>query len=319
MNSTTSITYDCLLSPDFAPRNITSLPDTVIPTWMVISVIDGIAAPPTVVINLLIIWTVMEDEGLRSINYNLLIAALAVPDLLVGLVVEPLFVWWLGCLLVECAPTCQYSKYAFSGTVCCSLTLCTLMVASVERYIAHRAPTVLHHQYYQEKDCNRNSNRLVNSANCSDLRKNNGEQLRRSAKNSPHFGSRWQRFGHSFLHDQSADNSSPATKGNSRASSPTVQQQEQQHRLWEYKRAFTMAILVFASILFYCPVMVTLVIQALKGKDVTDDFKYIAYPIYATFGHLQSLVNPLIMSLRMSCVRQGVKKRLHGLLHCRRS
>ncbi|KAK3752307.1 hypothetical protein QZH41_001501 [Actinostola sp. cb2023] len=86
----------------------------------------------------------------------------------------------------------------------------------------------------------------------------------------------------------------------------SVQQEEQQNRLQEYKRIFTMSMLVLASVLFYSPLFITAIIKAIKGKDVPGDFKYISQPIYATFIYLQSLVNPLIMSLRLSYIRQGV-------------
>ncbi|KAK3737847.1 hypothetical protein QZH41_004787 [Actinostola sp. cb2023] len=89
-----------------------------------------------------------------------------------------------------------------------------------------------------------------------------------------------------------------------------VQQEGQQNRLQEYKRAFTTSMLVLTSVLFYCPLIITVIIEAIKGKDVSDDFKYIARPIYESFIYLQSLVNPLIISLRLSYIRQGVKNKL---------
>ncbi|KAK3730265.1 hypothetical protein QZH41_005248 [Actinostola sp. cb2023] len=90
-----------------------------------------------------------------------------------------------------------------------------------------------------------------------------------------------------------------------------VQQEEQQNRLQQYTHTFTTGMLVLATVLFYCPLIISAIIEAIKGKDVTDDFKYISQPIYATFVYLQSLVNPLIMSLRLSYLRQGVKNKLH--------
>ena len=86
-NSSTAVV--CLISSNFDQHdNLTNLPDSVEPTWIFLSVVNGIAAPPTFVVNLLIIWTVLEDENFRSVSYNLLLAALAVTDLLTGLVVD---------------------------------------------------------------------------------------------------------------------------------------------------------------------------------------------------------------------------------------
>ncbi|KAK3702396.1 hypothetical protein QZH41_007470 [Actinostola sp. cb2023] len=89
-----------------------------------------------------------------------------------------------------------------------------------------------------------------------------------------------------------------------------VQQEEQQNRLQEYKHTFTTGMLVLATVFFYCPFIISAIIEAIKGKDVTDDFKYISQPIYLTFVYLQSLVNPLLMSLRLSYLRQGLKNKL---------
>ena len=92
------------------------------------------------------------------------------------------------------------------------------------------------------------------------------------------------------------------------------EQQQQEQRIKEYKRVFTMTILVVLSILFYTPFLIVTVIEALNGKDVTSDFQYIASPICITFVHLQSLINPIIMSLRLSYIRQAIKNKVHSLV-----
>lgn len=79
----------------------------------------------------------------------------------------------------------------------------------------------------------------------------------------------------------------------------------------EYKRALTATSLVLANVIFYLPLFVTLTIElAAKAEKRTNNFTYIVEPCIRTFGFLQSLVNPIIMSLRMSSIRQGVKKKL---------
>jgi len=140
--NSSSIANNCLISPDFDQNHITNLPDSLRTTWIFLAVVNGIAAPPTVLINLLIIWTILEDEHLRSVTYNFFLVALAVTDLLVGLVVVPLFLWWLACLLQECLSTCrQFTAYFSSSLLCCALTTpCTLMMTSMERYLAIEHP-----------------------------------------------------------------------------------------------------------------------------------------------------------------------------------
>lgn len=91
------------------------------------------------------------------------------------------------------------------------------------------------------------------------------------------------------------------------------QAQELRDRLQEHKRGFTMVILVLVTFVCYCPFIITVIIETVHGKDVTKHFKYIAQVIYITFVNLQSLVNPLVVSLRMSNIRASVKMKL---LYC---
>ncbi|KXJ15602.1 hypothetical protein AC249_AIPGENE10342 [Exaiptasia diaphana] len=95
-------TVSCLISADFADFNVDTLPPVVVPVWTVISVVNGLAFPVTVILNVLIIWIVMADQELRSFNYNLLLAALAGIDLLFGVFVQPLHTWYHICLLNNC-------------------------------------------------------------------------------------------------------------------------------------------------------------------------------------------------------------------------
>lgn len=88
------------------------------------------------------------------------------------------------------------------------------------------------------------------------------------------------------------------------------EQQEKKRLFREYKCAFTTAMIVITTVIFYSPMIICVIIESFKGKDVTDDFKWISQPISVTFINLQSLVNPLIMSLQMSNIRKSVKKKL---------
>jgi len=73
-----------------------------------------------------------------------------------------------------------------------------------------------------------------------------------------------------------------------------------------------MIMLVIATFVCYSPLIITAIIETVKGKDVTEDFKFIAQAISVTFINLQSLVNPLIVSLRMSRIRTSVGKKTIG-------
>ena len=317
MNSTISnISLDCLLSLDFSHYNILSLPNSVQQTWISLAVINGIAAPPTVLINLLVIWTVLEDENLRSSTYNLLLTSLAVMDFLIGLIVQPVFAWVLGCQIRECSYECQLNTiFGLAGIMCGFMWLANLMMSSVERYLA------IEHPYFYRAKVTTKKMMIATSIVCLSLPMtvvlarvlaDKAGILREipsllgatgcatvilfcTAK--VQFTARRQRRVVDIQHVavQQED---------------VVQQEEQRKRLQEYKQCFTMALLVITTVLFYCPGIVSGIIQAAKGKEVTDDFQYIAFPIFVTFIHLQSLVNPLIMSLRLSYIRKGVKKKL---------
>ena len=56
-------------------------------------IINGIACPFTVLLNVLVIMAVKRRPSLQS-NTNILLACLAVTDLLTGLIVQPSFVAW---------------------------------------------------------------------------------------------------------------------------------------------------------------------------------------------------------------------------------
>jgi len=89
-----------------------------------------------------------------------------------------------------------------------------------------------------------------------------------------------------------------------------AQLEELKLRLQEHKRTLLMGMLVLAAFICYCPFIITTIIDAVKGRDVTEDFKYIAIPIAVSLANLQSLVNPLTVSLRMSAIRKGVTNKL---------
>ena len=86
-------------------------------------------------------------------------------------------------------------------------------------------------------------------------------------------------------------------------------QQQREERRKEYKRVFTMTMLVVVSVIFYTPFIVVGVIEAVMAEDM-GALKYFAPPICLTFVHLQSLINPIVMSLRLSYIREGIKKKL---------
>lgn len=146
-NDTTKQTsFDCLFKILFNYHNMTdNLPNAVEPTWVVFAVFNAIIAPPTTIINFLIIWTIVSDRELRNVTHNILLVALAVTDFFVGLILEPFFSWFLVALLKRRPVTCQYVIYIVPSIIvsCCMLN--TLTLASADLYLA-----VEHTQFYME-------------------------------------------------------------------------------------------------------------------------------------------------------------------------
>jgi len=134
-----------LLPALFDYYNITDLPDSVKPTWTFFAVINAIAAAPTIVINFLIICTILSDKELRKDTHNILFAALALTDLFEGLIVEPMFSWFLVALVKRRPIACHLVVYGIPALILSCWTLNTLTLASVDLFVAIEYPL-----FYQE-------------------------------------------------------------------------------------------------------------------------------------------------------------------------
>lgn len=101
-------------------------------------IVNMLTSPLTVFINVLVIVAVTTKRRLQT-NYNILLACLAVADLLVGAVVQPSFIvgeMYLitgASLPVYCA---RYNRAIFSFLSPCVASLLLLALLSIERYFA---------------------------------------------------------------------------------------------------------------------------------------------------------------------------------------
>ncbi len=99
-------------------------------------VINGISCPLTVLLNVLVIMAVKRRPRLQS-NTNILLACLAVTDVLTGLTVQPSFIAWKYCLLLDNINTKVvkdvHNILIRALSVCSSLHL---MLVTCERLIA---------------------------------------------------------------------------------------------------------------------------------------------------------------------------------------
>jgi len=85
---------------------------------------------------------------------------------------------------------------------------------------------------------------------------------------------------------------------------------EDNSRRQQFRQAMTMALVVLSTFLFYCPHIINSILLSTKGKDFSLHFQFINFPIDSTFIHLQSLVNPIVISLRLSYIREAVKNKV---------
>ncbi|XP_020916242.1 histamine H2 receptor-like [Exaiptasia diaphana] len=302
------------------PYNMTNIPDSVNPTRTVLSVVNGVASPLTVVINALISWSILEDEDLRSSSFNILLVALAVTDFLVGLLVQPIFSYYQSCLVNNCYSPCTYTLYILSVLTFTGLSICTLTLMSLERYLA-----IEHPNFYRKMVTAKRvmlgtmiywAVSLAILLIVTVLAVNNKSKLS-LAPPIVVLGLSTLVFLYCSIKVQvTAYRQRRTITLQQESVLQPDEQQQQQERLKEYKRVFMMTILVIVSILFYVPFIIVAVIIAVAGKDVTSDFKYVAMFICLTLLHLQSLINPILVSLRLSYIRTSIEKKLISCFSC---
>jgi len=71
-----------------------------------------------------------------------------------------------------------------------------------------------------------------------------------------------------------------------------------------------MGFMVLGSIACYIPPVVLTIVEISGVINESEYFKLLLQPISITFGLFQSLVNPIIMSLRLKYIRDGIKNKL---------
>jgi len=305
--------FACFTRVLFDYYNITDLPDSVDPTWTFFAVINAIAAPATIVINFLIIWTILSDNDLRKDTHNILLATLALTDLFEGLIVEPLFSWFLFALVSRRPIRCHLVVYAIPAMILSSWTLNTLTLASVDLFVAIEYPL-----FYQKHVTTKRSvlgttifwivnilfvvvGRVVVKSKEHLKRIFDAIAMAINILIIVYCTIRVQITAHRHRRAINAQLQAVQQKTNT---------DEDNRRRRQFKQAMTMALVVLSTFLFYCPYILNGILLSTKGKDFSDDFKFINFAIDLTFIHLQSLVNPIVISLRLSYIRAGVKTKV---------
>ena len=309
--TTQSSKTECIfMSPEFDPNNLTSLPDSVVPTWIFLSVFNSLTALPTAFINFLIIWTIIEKRRLRNANYNLLLTFLAMSDLFVGAVVQPLTVSYLVCLVLKCSSPCKtFPGVALSAMVGSFFALSTLTLLSVERYFAVEFPF-----FYQQKITNGRVMLVVLAmwvafptlSILSRIHIDSSPQHIRKLPTIVFLCSN--AIVILFCTIKVHITAYKKRKSIAIANSASQRRLAEQHN--EHKRSLAIGITVIATVILYSPLITVAIIETAFGPDITQDFKFLSQLTAGSFIYLQSLVNPLIFALRMSYIQQGVKNKL---------
>jgi len=305
--------HDCIVTETFDDNyNITDLPDSVEPVWTFLAVFNSIAAPPTTVLNFLIIWTIVSDKELRKVSHNILLATLAMNDLLVGLIVEPIFSWYLVAFLKRRSILCHFLVYAVPALVLGFLTLSTLALASIDVFVAVEYP-----QFYREHASTKNI--LIGSSifclvNVSlsvvgTVLLNYQAHLKKISAGIVVAINIIIILCSSIKVQITAYRQRCTIRAQAQAVEPNPSTEENRQRR-QYKQALTVGMIVVATILLYCPFIINTAIEFALRESTKDAFQFIAFATELTFVHLQSLVNPIVISLRLSYIREGVKKKL---------
>ena len=107
----------------------------------ILCVLNGILCPFTVAGNALVFMAVLRKTELRTVA-NTSILCLAFTDLIVGVFVQPSYVVYQASKLLtpERLPCVQLIVYSFSGVICLCFSFLTLILISLERYMAVFSP-----------------------------------------------------------------------------------------------------------------------------------------------------------------------------------
>ena len=117
---------------------------------VILALLYGLIALPAVVGNAVFLWVIYKARTVRTFS-NLLLSSLALADLLVGLIIDPM---WIARCVLKPLPYDHSFKIAIDAlwiqtSVTTTFSLC---VVSLDRYIAIRSP-LLYNQIVTRKRC----------------------------------------------------------------------------------------------------------------------------------------------------------------------
>ena len=146
MNSSTSVNGTVLTECIFHTLSGGRLHQPSYSTQAVIifsAVINAIASPITVVLNALLIIAMKKKPRLRAHKSNILLALLASTDLMVGLILQPTFIAIITTVVQSKSGFCTLTDaFRHCGGCLVSASLTHLALISMERYLAIKHPFI---------------------------------------------------------------------------------------------------------------------------------------------------------------------------------
>ncbi|KXJ23568.1 Cannabinoid receptor 2 [Exaiptasia diaphana] len=266
-----------------------------------------------------------EKVSFRSNKSTLLLAALAFTDLLVSVTVQPLGIWLFACLIRGCTLPCLFLKVGVPMTALTAmLTSSSLMMVSIEKYLA------VEHPFFYSKITIKH---VVLSAIVTWMfvlvALVTGALLQSTVGLTPlraiflvimiadvlvtlYCTGKVQLRAHRHMKEIVKRRMAAA----SLKEATDKHKQDYQRRYQEYKQIMTIGIIVLANFILYFPFIIILILSVTNTLESTGYFRIIAVPLAVTFFNLQSIVNPFIVSLRLSFIRKAIKEKICKVASC---
>ena len=272
-------------------------------SFMASVVTNTITCPFTVLLNLLVMWTVKRRRRLQS-KTNILLACLATPNLLTGLLVQPLFIAWKLLLLSNGVHACQLFN-VFSVAlllICIVLSSLHLVLVTCERLIA-----IKYTMYYERIVTKRNLTLAVAGVWVLGLFCELSRiALKPFLKRSGVITSVVVVLSVLFIISSYAVLFRETLRHQKRIKNQLLSQGDAARELRENKALKTVLVVVGSVILCYLPLSVLGLINYFSGGSRSRRYQLVFFPWIRFLCMLNSLLNPLIYCWRQKEMRKAI-------------
>ena len=299
------------------------LNDAISAAILAVCIINGLLSAVAVSANTLVVAVMLRYRELRS-NSNILILFLALTDVMVGLIVQPSFIVFSAGKLQMYFNCAALMSYLLTETFCVGLSLLTLSVVTLERYIA------IFHPFWYVLNVNKTRLLCVTGTVWTAWMIFNVACRVFSVKNDEFFvpigsvitGSAlffdivvyYKIFKVVKHHERRVKNRDDIDTKSSKnwetdKEANTNEDQKMKRNEQERRMTRTVGYILGTLLLCYFPLMLALTIEMMISKD--GIFDYFIYPLVETIMFMNSALNPFLYCWRCHDIR---KKMLQMLL-----